>query len=121
MTGFRALVPCAVAIVVLAGCASSEVKTADATTRAVYDNNIDAVTQNFTPDLSKQVSRAQLGQLSDLMHSHGDYKGLTETGTEPDGAFDFRADFSNGSLIVKMKLDPSGKISGYRVIPATSQ
>ena|ERR1700730_970507 len=117
---FRALIPCAAALVVLAGCASSETKVADTTTRAVYDNNIDEVTQHFTPDLAKQVSRAQLGQLSDLMHARGDYKGLTETGTEPDGAYDFRADFSRGSLLVKVKLDPDGKISGYRVIPMSS-
>ena len=120
MIAFRALVPLVVAAVVLAGCAGGEQKTAESTTRAVYDNNIDAVTQSFTPELAKQVSRAQLGQLSDLMHAKGDYKGLTETGSEPDGAFDFRADFSNGSLIVKMKLDSSGKISGYRVIPPAS-
>lgn len=120
MRSLRALFACAVAVVALAGCASNEMKMADSTTRAVYDNNYDGVTQNFTPDLAKQVSRGQLGQLSDLMHSHGDYKGLTETGTEPDGAYDFRADFSSGNLIVKMKLDPSGKISGYRVIPTSS-
>jgi len=121
MKAFRALLlPLAIAAVVLSGCAAGEQKTAEDTTRAVYDNNIDAVTQSFTPELAKQVSRAQLGQLSDLMHSKGDYKGLTETGTEPDGEYDFRADFSNGSLIVKMKLDPSGKISGYRVIPPST-
>jgi hypothetical protein len=116
----RALIPCALAIVALAGCASNDIKMAEATTRAVYDNNYDGVTQNFTPDLAKQVTRAEVGQLSDVMHSHGDFKGLTETGTEPDGAYDFRADFSNGSMIVKMKLDSSGKITGYRVIPASS-
>ena len=120
MRSIRALFACAVAVVALAGCASSESKLAESTTRAVYENNIDSVTRNFTPDLAKQVSRAQLGQLSDLMHARGDYKGLTETGTEPDGAIDYRADFTNGSLIVKMKIDPSGKISGYRVIPPST-
>jgi hypothetical protein len=54
------------------------------------------------------------------MHQRGDYKGLKQTGTEPDGAYDFEADFSNGTLIVKMKLDSSGKVSGYRVIPNPS-
>ena len=120
MASLRAALTCAIAVVALAGCGSKETRVADATTRAVYDNNIDAVTQNFTPDLAKQVSRAQLGQLSDLMHAKGDYKGLTETGTEPDGAYDFRADFSNGSLVVKIKLDQDGKIAGYRVIPPST-
>src|SRR3989442_401801 len=118
MARFRAIFAfasaCAFAVVCLAGCASRESKLADATTRAVYNDDIDAVTQNFDPQLSKEVTRAQLGQLSDLMHTRGEYKGVTETGTEPDGAYDFRADFSNGNLIVKMKLDPDGKISGYR-------
>ena len=120
MTTVRAaFVFCVIAALASAGCGNNQLKTADATTRAVYDDDIDAVTSNFTPDLAKQVSRAELGQLSDVMHQHGDYKGLTETGSEPDGALDFRADFSNGSMIVKMKLDPNGKISGYRVIPAS--
>lgn len=109
------------AVIALAGCAPRESRLADATTRAVFDDDYDGVTWNFTPDLAKQVSRAQLGQLSDLMHSRGDYKGIKETGTEPDGAYDFQADFTNGTLVVKIKVDQaSGKISGYRVIPSSS-
>ncbi len=103
-----------------AGCAKNEERTADATTRAVYNNDYDAVTSDFTPTLAKTVTRAELGALSDVMHAHGDYKGLTETGSEPDGALDFVANFTNGNMIVKMKLDADGKISGYRVIPSSS-
>jgi hypothetical protein len=106
-----------IAAAALSACASHEMKLADDTTRAVYDNDADAVMSRFTPQLRQQITRASVGQLSDLMHAHGDYKGLTETGTEPDGAHDFRADFTNGSFIVKMKLDQNGDISGYRVIP----
>ena len=112
-----ALAAAGLAAMAIAGCGSHEQRIADATTRAVYDNDIAAVTSNFSPQLSGQVTRAQLGALSDLMHRQGDYKGLSETGQEPDGAYDFRADFSKTSLIVKMKLDGSDKISGYRVIP----
>ncbi|HYK54077.1 MAG TPA: hypothetical protein VEV38_11155 [Candidatus Eremiobacteraceae bacterium] len=120
MTSIRALVVCCCAVLALAGCGSSESRTADDVTRAVYNDDIDSATKNFTPDLAKTVTRQELGQLSDLMHQHGDYKGLKQTGTEPDGAYDFEADFSNGTLIVKMKLDSSGKVSGYRVIPNPS-
>src|ERR1700687_89949 len=100
MISLRAIVSCAVAVVVLAGCGAKETRLADSTTHSVFDNDYNGVTSNFTPDLAKTVSRAQLGQLSDLMHAKGDYKGLTETGTEPDGAYDFRADFTSGSLVV---------------------
>ena len=120
MATIRALVVCGLAVLALAGCGSSETKTADDVTRAVYNDDIDSATKNFTPDLAKSVTRMELGQLSDLMHQKGDYKGLKQTGTEPDGAYDFEADFSNGTLIVKMKLDSSGKVSGYRVIPSPS-
>lgn len=120
MSRIRAILACAVAGVLLAGCAAKEMRLADATTKAVYDNNYNGVTENFTSDLQKEVTRGQVGSLSDVMHAKGDYKGLTETGTEPDGAYDFRADFSNGSFIVKMKLNSDGKIAGYRVIPSTS-
>jgi len=121
MKDYRAMAAFFVASIVLAGCGSHEQKIADATTRAVYDNDVTAVTANFTPELSKQVTRAELGALSDLMHRDGDYKAITETGTEPDGAYDFRADFSNSSLVVKMKLDESGRVTGYRVIPNSTQ
>lgn len=120
MTTIRALVVCGCAVLALAGCGSGESRTADGVTRAVYNDDIDSATKNFTPDLAKTVTRAELGALSDLMHQKGDYKGLKQTGTEPDGAYDFEADFSNGTLIVKMKLDASGKVSGYRVIPSPS-
>jgi hypothetical protein len=120
MRTIGATIFCIIAACALTACGSKEIRMADATTRAVYDNDIDGVTHNFTPDLAKQVNRAELGALSDVMHGHGDYKGLTETGSEPDGAFDFRADFSNGSMLVKMKLDSDGRISGYRVIPEAS-
>jgi hypothetical protein len=102
-------------------CGSHEQKLADATTRAIYDNNIGAVTDSMTPALRQQVTREQVGAISDIMHAHGTYNGLTETGTEPDGAYDFRADFSKGNFIVKMRLDGSDKIAGYRVIPQPSK
>src|SRR5690349_7776124 len=120
MATIRAMVACAFVVVALAGCGSGAARTADDVTRAVYNDDVDSVTKSFTPDLAKQVTRAELGALSDLMHQHGDYKGLTQTGTEPDGAYDYRADFTTGSLIVKMKLDSNGKVSGYRVIPSPS-
>jgi hypothetical protein len=104
----------------VAGCGSHEERIADAATRAIYDNDVDGVTDTMTPDLRKLVTREQVGMISDIMHEHGAYQGLTETGTEPDGAFDFRANFSKGNFIVKMKLTSDGKISGYRVIPAST-
>jgi len=121
MKTLRALAACVIASMAIAGCGSHEQKIADATTRAVYQNDETALTANFTPQLTKEVTRAELGALSDLMHREGDYKAITETGMEPDGAYDFRADFSNSSLIVKMKLDDSGHVTGYRVIPPTTQ
>jgi|SRR5579863_2224717 len=117
----RAIAASVVAALALAGCGSHEQKIADATTRAVYANDVTALTANFSPDLGKQVTRAQLGALSDLMHEQGDFKSITETGEEPDGAYDFRADFTKSSLIVKLKLDPTGRVVGYRVIPPAAQ
>jgi hypothetical protein len=121
MRRLSALAASIIAVVALSACASHEEKIADATTRAVYNNDVDALTANFTPDLRTQVTRAQLGALSDLMHKQGDYRSLVETGSEPDGAYDFRADFSKSSLIVKMKIDSSGQVTGYRVIPNSTQ
>lgn len=111
----------AAAATLLAGCASREEHVADAATRAVYNDDVNALSEQFSPDLQKQVTRAQLGALSDMMHKGGDYGSLHETGTEPDGAYDFLATFGTTNMVVKMKLDDQGRISGYRVIPQSAQ
>jgi outer membrane murein-binding lipoprotein Lpp len=119
--GAAALAAAAAAATLLAGCASREEHVADAATRAIYNDDVDALTSQFSPDLRAQVTRAQLGALSDIMHKDGDYSSLRETGTEPDGAYDFLATFGSSSMVVKMKLDDQGRISGYRVIPQPEQ
>ncbi len=95
---------------------------ADATTKAVYNDDANAVTQNFDDTLKNQVTRSEVGILSDQMHRYGDYKGLTYVSTDPaKNEYTYRADFSKGSMNVVLKLDPDGKIAAYRVFePATA-
>lgn len=96
---------------------------ADATTKAVYNDDANAVTQNFDDTLKTQVTRSEVGILSDQMHRYGDYKGLTYVSTDPSkNEYTYRADFTKGSMNVVLKLDPDGKTAAYRVFePATTQ
>jgi len=100
---------------------NSETKLADQVTRAVYDNDISGVTQNFSADLTPQVTRASVGVLSDKMHDLGTYQGLTETAMDiPSRRYTFDAKFDKGDMTVGMRLDANGKILAYRVVPGTA-
>jgi hypothetical protein len=90
---------------------------ADTTTKAVYADDVDGVTQNFDDSLKTQVTRSQVGILSDKMHSLGDYQGLTYVGSDPvKNEYTYRANFTKGAMNVVLKLDPDGKIAAYRVL-----
>ena len=90
---------------------------ADTTTKAVYNDDVDGVTQNFDDTLKSQVTRSEVGILSDKMHSLGDYQGLTYVSDDPDkNEYTYRANFSKGSMNVVLKLDSDGKIGAYRVL-----
>jgi hypothetical protein len=94
---------------------------ADQTTRAVYDADYDRTVAHFDAALTGQVTRASVGQLSDTMHALGSYHGLKQTSTDPDkGRYDFEASFDKGTLIVQLRMDPTGKIGAYRITPQAS-
>jgi hypothetical protein len=104
----------------LSGCGHAAPKDLAAqTTQAVYNVDLAGTQANFDDDLKKQVTREQVGALSDKMHALGDYKGLKPTASDPDkGRYDFEADFDHGVMVVEMRLDPTGKIGAYRIAPA---
>ncbi|MGZ3498003.1 MAG: hypothetical protein ACXWNK_16920 [Vulcanimicrobiaceae bacterium] len=95
---------------------------ADSTTKAVFNNDIDGVTSNMDDSLKNQVTRAQVGTLSDQMHKLGDYKGLTFVNSDPNkGEYTYRADFTGGSSNLVVRLDSDGKLSAYRVFMSKNQ
>jgi len=91
---------------------------ADATTRAVYDADLDRTTAQFDDALKGQVTRASIGTLSDQMHALGAYQGLKAVSSDPDkGRYDFTATFEKGTMMVQMRIDPDDKIGAFRVEP----
>jgi hypothetical protein len=119
----------AVLAIAFAGCsghsnrASGDAQAAaDSVTKSVYADDVDQVGANFDDDLKQTVTRSEVGILSDQMHKLGDYKGLTFVSQDPGKSeFTYRADFTNGTMNVVVRLDPSGKISAYRVFPNSVQ
>jgi hypothetical protein len=90
---------------------------ADSTTKAAYNDDYDGVTQNFDGNLKQQVTRAEVGILSDRMHRAGQYQGLTFVSSDPNkNEYTYRAGFSNGTMNVVVRLDPDGKMAAYRVL-----
>ncbi|MBC5802813.1 MAG: hypothetical protein GIX03_07385 [Candidatus Eremiobacteraeota bacterium] len=91
---------------------------ADRITRAVYANDIDATTTDFDDETKKTVTRSQLGDLSGKMHALGNYRSLTQRRADPDtGKYAYDAHFTNGTMLVELRIDPSGKVGAYRVSP----
>jgi hypothetical protein len=91
---------------------------ADSITRAVYSDDYDGTTSSFDATTKAQVTRAQIGDLSDKMHALGAYQGLKETSADVDkGLYEYDLRFASGHMTAKLRLDPSGKVGAYRVIP----
>jgi hypothetical protein len=90
---------------------------ADSTTKAAYDDNPDGVTAHFDDQLKAQVTRSEVGILSDRMHQQGDYQGLSFVSSDPNkNEYTYRANFSKGSMNVVLRLDENGEIAAYRVM-----
>jgi hypothetical protein len=91
---------------------------ADSITRAVYANDYDGTTAPMDRDTRGEVTRGEIGDLSDRMHSLGSYQGLTQVKADPDrGLYDYDLRFSNGHMSARLRIDPSGKVGAYRVFP----
>jgi hypothetical protein len=115
-----ALLSCALAACGTSSSGDAPLQTAETITKAIYANDFDATVAPFDDETKKSISRSELGALSDRMHALGDFKSLTQrSGNADTGRYEFDAAFTNGSLVVQMRLDPSGKVGAYRVVPAT--
>lgn len=110
---------------VLAACAAgapggNAQNLADSSTKAAYNNDLSGLTSNFDDALARQVTRAEVGTISDQMHKLGDYKGLTLLKSDlTKNEFTYRADFTGGSMNVVVRVDPNGKLAAYRALPNT--
>ncbi|HLX03279.1 MAG TPA: hypothetical protein VKS80_14335 [Trinickia sp.] len=105
----------------LAACATSEGTgsaraAADATTQAVYADNYDAVISNFDSGLKQQPSRAEVGSLSDTLHSLGNYKGISYVDGDPVKAeYTYRLSFDKGTMALVVRVGQDGHLSAYRL------
>lgn len=119
----RALAGCAVLALALPACGGpSAQKLADDTTRALYAGDPAGTVAHFDDRLKPQVTRAQVGAISDAMHMLGDYKGLQVLDHDGTGRrYDFVANFDKGTMLVMLRMDSNGQIGAYRVSPTEKQ
>lgn len=91
---------------------------ADRVTQAVYADNSSAVVDALDSQLQPQVTRQEVGLLSDKMHALGAYKGLTYLSGDPSKSeFVYRAAFDHGTMNVTVRVDSDGRLGAYRVAP----
>ena len=116
----RRLVP-VLASVLLVACGSggqhlAAQAAADATTKAVYADDYDGVTTHFDSELKSQVTRAEVGILSDKLHSLGTYSGITYVDGDPlKGEYTYRLGFQHGTMTAVVRVDSDGSLSAYRL------
>jgi len=106
------------AVVALAACghADGPQSIADATTKAIYNDDVTAMQARFSDDLRKQVTLDQVATISSKLHALGPYNGLAQTAADvPAGRYDYNARFAQATIPVHLRLDPTGKIAAYRL------
>jgi len=112
----------AAGVIVLALCAcgnggaTSPQKAIDATTQAVYNDDLNAMQAHFDDALRKDVTLGGVSTLSQKLHTFGAYKGLTQTVADAsDGRYDYNAAFDNATMAVHVRMDGDGRIAAYRI------
>ncbi len=110
-------------VVLAAGCSAAHDprQIAESMTKAVYANDLSGTAAYFDDETKKTVTREEVGALSDRMHSLGSLQGLAQRDSEPDkGRYEFDATFDRGKMLVQLRLDPSGKVGAYRIVPVSA-
>lgn len=121
MSRLRRLVG-ALAVAVACGCARHDptpLELADFTTRAVYDADVPRATKYFDARLRSTVTPQSVADVSRLMHRYGSYQGVAQQiEISKNARYDFEALFSEGSMLVQMRLGEGGKtITAFRLLP----
>ncbi len=99
-----------------AAASSGAQSTADSATKSVYNDDVASLESTFDTQLKSQVTRQQVGMLSDKMHAMGNYKGLTLTISDASkNEYTYRASFDKGFANVVVRVDKDGKLAAYRV------
>ncbi len=89
---------------------------ADATTKAIYNDDVTSMQARFNDDLRKQVTLDQIATISSKLHAFGSYNGLAQTAADvPAGRYDYNAHFAQTTIPVHLRLDTDGRIAAYRL------
>lgn len=104
------------------GCAGhslSPQELADFTARAVYDGDVPRTATYFDARLRSTVTPQSVDAVSKMMHRYGSYQGVAQAiEISKDARYDFEAQFSDGSMLVQMRLGEAGKtITAFRLVP----
>lgn len=115
-SGFAGSVFAGTIFLAACGGSGSPQATADATTKAIYNDDVTAMQARFDDDLRKQVTLDQVATISSKLHALGAYDGLSQTSADTAaGRFDYNARFGAVTVPVHIRFDASGKLAAYRL------
>jgi ABC-type glycerol-3-phosphate transport system substrate-binding protein len=117
----RALAVAAMLAAAACAGASPQQTAADDTTKAVYNDDLNAMQSHFDAALQKQITIDGVNSLSQKLHAFGAYKGVTQIAADPSsGRYDYNASFDNVTMAVHVRMDQDGKLAAYRIdVPQT--
>jgi hypothetical protein len=88
----------------------------EATTAAVYNDDLNALQAHFDDALRKQVTIDGAASLSQKLHAFGAYTGLTSIASDAGARrYAYSANFEGAAMTVHVRLDADGRIAAYRI------
>ena len=112
----RALAVAGMLAAAACGGGSSQQTATDDTTKAVYNDDLNAMQSHFDAALQKQITIDGVNALSQKLHAFGAYKGVTQTAADASaGRYDYDASFDNATMAVHVRVDRDGKLAAYRI------
>lgn len=112
----RALAVASVLAAAACGGGSPQQSATDDTTKAVYNDDLNAMQSHFDTALQKQITIEGVSALSQRLHAFGAYKGVTQTAADAStGRYDYDASFDNITMAVHVRVDGDGKLAAYRI------
>lgn len=107
---------CLLALCACGGGSASPQNVVNATTTAVYNDDLNAMQSHFDAALQKAVTLDGVSALSQKLHAFGAYHGLSQTAADPTGGrYDYTATFDHGTMAVHVRMDQDGRIAAYRI------
>lgn len=90
---------------------------ADRVIRSIDAGDLQGTASAFDGSVRNTMTPASFDTVSRMMRSFGTYRSTHQISALPNGRYDFEANFEGGSMLVQLRLNPSGRIVALHLVP----